>query len=308
MATEYEATRRADDASVRVRPAPHLDEEREIDFGRLARRVGARWWLVAAALALGAIVGYLTSLGGGDVWVARTTLYLGQPVSPTGNVQIPSLATNPSTVNEVVRSDEVVQDVAREIGVRPGALRRGISTKLVSTTGQTTARQQQQNPLVQISVRGPWGQRTAEAANLLAGAVVAEVSGYVDAKVAALEERLAAQNRELEQIDARIEAHQRAMARPGLSSLERLTLLNLMGLAEQRRGIVVEDRTDTEQLLTLAEEVERAAAISEARAARVPAQSPLSAIVVGALIGVLAGVALALVWDPLLGRRRLRTA
>jgi capsular polysaccharide biosynthesis protein len=309
MATDQETTRaRADEAPVRVRGVPELEEEREIDFAGLARKVGMRWWLVAAAVALGGIIGYLTSLGGGDVWVARTTLYLGQPVSPTGNVQIPSLATNPSTVNEIVRSDEVVQDVAREIGVRPGALRRGISTKTVSATGQTTARQQQQNPLVQISVRGPWGPRTAEAANLVAAAVVDDVSGYVDAKVDALEERLAAQNRELEQINARIEAHQRAMAQPGLSRLERLTLLNLMGLAEQRRGIVIEDRTDTEQLLTLAEEVERAAVITEARASRVPAQSPRSAIFVGALIGLLAGLALALVWEPLLGRRRLRTA
>ena len=296
MRTEHEPARAF------PRDLPELDEEQEIDFGRMGRTLLARWWLVAAAVALGAIIGYLTSLGGGDVYVARTTIYLGQPTSPSGNTQIPSLATNPSTVNEIVRSEQVVQDVAREVGVPPGELRAGISTKTVTTTGTTT--RQQQNPLVQLAVRGPWRDKTAPAANLLADAVVQEVSGYVDAKVRALETRLDAVNRELESIDERLAELQRAAARPGLPNVERLTIVSLMGLSEQRRGQLVEERTDTEQLLTLADEVERSAPINEARAARVPAQSPRSAILVGALIGLLAGIALALLWEPLFGRRR----
>lgn len=301
MRTEQETSRSL------ARPLPDLDAEREVDFGRLARTILARWWLVVAAAAAGALVGYLASLGGGDVYQARTTLYLGQPISPTGSVQIPSLATNPSTVNEIVRSSAVVADVAERVGVDPGRLRRGISTKTLATTGQATARQQQ-NPLIQISVRGPWRERTAEAANLLAAAVVTEVSGYVDAKVRALEQRLDAQNRELASIDRRIDELQRAAGARGLPRVERLTLLTLMGLAEQRRGLLIEDRTDTEQLITLAEEVERAAPINEARAARVPAQSPRSSILVGVLLGLLVGAALALLWEPLVARRRPRIA
>ena len=285
--------------------APELDAEREVDFGDVGRRILRRWWVVLAATVLGGLIGFLTSLGGGDVYVARTTLYLGQPTSPTGSTQVPSLATNPSTVNEIVRSESVVQDVAREVGVPPGQLRRGISTRTITATS-ATARQQQQNPLVQISVRGPWPDRTGPAANLLAEAVVTEVSGYVDAKVEALETRLASQSRELRSIDARIDELQRAVGERGLSTIERLTLLNLMGLAEQRRGILIEDRTDTEQLITLAEEVERAQQLGEARAARVPAQSPRSSIVVGALLGLLVGLALALLWDRLGFLRRGR--
>jgi capsular polysaccharide biosynthesis protein len=291
-----------------ARPAPELEEEREIDFGRIGRKVAARWWLVAASVALGALIGYLTSLGGGDVYVARTTLYLGQPLSPTGNVQISSLGTNPSTVNEIVRSEEVVGRVAQEIGVRPGALRRGISTRTITATGTATARQQQQNPLVQISVRGPWEGRTADAANLLAAEVVEEVSGYVDAKVEALEGRLESQQRELTQIDRRIDQLQQAAGQRSLAQTDRLIFLTLQGLSEQRRGLLIEDRTDTEQLLTLAEEVERAGQVTEASAARVPAQSSRTAILVGATLGLLAGILAALLWEPLVGRRRARSA
>jgi len=284
-----------------ARSQSELDAEREIDFADLGRRVARRWWLVLAAVLLGGLIGYLTALGGGDVYVARTTLYLGQPTSPSGNTQVSSLATNPATVNEVVRSEDVIQDVAAEVGIRPGQLRRGISTKTLSTAG-STARQQQQNPLVQVSVRGPWPDKTAPAANLLAAAVITKVSGYVNEKVDALEQRRESQSRELTSIDGRIDELQGAVANRGLSTIERLTLLNLMGLAEQRRGILIEDRTDTEQLITLAEEVERARQVSEARAARVPAQSSKSSIIVGAFLGLLAGLLLALLW-PRLGTR-----
>lgn len=299
--TEPERSRAAAD------PLDELEAEREIDFGRVGRTVLARWWLLAAAVAVGAIAGYLASLGGGDVYIARTTLYLGQPTSPSGNAQVQSRATNPAIVNEIVRSESTVREVAQEVGVQAGRLRNGIATRPLAAAAGTTARQGQ-NPLVQISVRGPWRDETARAANLLADAVVAEVSGYVDAKVSALEDRLDSQNRQLEDIERRIEAHERELARARLTGLEELTLLNLMGLAEQRRGILIEDRTDTEQLLTLAEEVERASQVSEAAAVRVPAQSQRSSIVVGALIGLLAGLALALAWDPLFGRRGRRRA
>jgi capsular polysaccharide biosynthesis protein len=288
-----------------VRPAYEPDEEREIDFGRLGRSIVRRWWLVLAAVLLGALAGYLTSLGGGDVFVARTTVYLGQPLSPTGNAQIQSLGTNPATVAEIVRSDEVVDKIADELGIRPGQLRAGISTRQIVPAGTTAASRANQNPLVQISVRGPWeGDTSAQAANSLADEVVTKVSGYVDAKISALEQRLQSENRELAQLDRRIDQLSASEVR-GLTSGERLILI---GLAEQRRGQLVSERTDTEQLLTLAQTVERGTQVTEAKASRAPAQSPRSSIVVGALVGLLVGIALALLWDPLVGRRRAAPA
>ena len=184
--------------------------------------------------------------------------------------------------------------------MRPGRLRQGISTRSIVVTS-AAARGDTQNPLVQISVRGPWdGDTTAQAANLLAGEVIQEVSGYVDQKIDSLEERLQAQNRELQVIDRRIDQ----LSRPGVEGLSGGERLVLAGLSEQRRGQLLEERTDTEQLLTLAETVERGKQVTEAQAQEVPAQSPRSSIFVGALIGLIAGIALALLWDPLVGRRR----
>lgn len=286
-----------------TRPARPLDEEREIDFAGLGRTILRRWWLVLLAVVLGAVLGYLASLGGPDVYVARTTLYLGTPLSPTGGAQIQSLATNPATVGEIVRSEAVVQEVAGELDIPPGRLRAGIASRAIPppAAARTT-----QNPLVEISVRGPWQAESAEAANLLAAKVIEEISGYVDVKAEGLRAQVENQNRELQQIEERLERLEAAALRPGLSDVERLSLQSLIGFAEQRRGQVVNERTTTRQLLTLADTVERSTQVTEARAARAPAQSPRSAIVVGALIGLLAGLVLALLWEPLVGRRRSR--
>jgi capsular polysaccharide biosynthesis protein len=279
--------------------APELEDEREIDFGRFGRTLAARWWLILAAVAVGVVAGYLTSLGGGDVYVARTTIYLGQPLSPTGNAQIQSLATNPATVSEIVSSDDVVDRVAGDLGIPPRELRRGISTRQVAGSGLTAARSTS-NPLVQISVRGTWsGDVTARAANALAEEVVREVSGYVDSKIKSLQGRLDAENREIAAIDRQIAGLGRQPP-SGVTSGERLILASL---AEQRRGQLIEDRTATEQLLTLAQTVERGKQVTEARASRVPAQSPRTSMLVGGLIGLLVGTGLALLWEPLLGRR-----
>jgi len=268
--------------------------EEELDLREYGRTVGARWWLVLAAVVLGGLIGWLLAVGGGDVWRARTTIYLGQPIAPTGEAQIQSAATNPSTAGVIARSDEVVEEVAAAVGVQPGKLRAGISTRALE--GAIT--RLNQTPLVEVSVRGPWGrEQVAEAATLVAAAVVERTSGYVAGKIAALEERLAAQEQELESLNVRIEQLEQG-------SGGGLEVVGLLAVLEQRRGELRVEGADIEEALAVAENVEGAQVLTEARGTKVSARSPRSSIIVGALIGLLAGVLLALLWDPLTSRLR----
>ncbi len=288
------------------RSASELDDEREIDFGRIGGTILARWWLVLAAVIVGAAIGYFTSLESGDAFVARTTVYLGQPLSPNANAQIQSLATNPATVSEIVRSDEVVSKVAEDLEIQARALRRGISTRPIVAAGTTAATRANTNPLVEVAVRGPWkGTTTADAANALAEEVVTRVSAYVDAKAEALEQKLEAENRELESIDERIDQLNQTAAAGGPDAN---TSLILASLAEQRRGQLIESKTETETLLTLARNVERGKQVTLAQAQKVPAQNSKSSIIVGAIIGFLVGIVLALLWAPVVGRIRPSSA
>ena len=276
-----------------ARRLPELEPEEEVEVGRYWRAIVARWWLVAAAVALGVLAGYLLARGGDQVYEATATIYLGQPLSPSGNAQIQSLATNPATVSEIVRRHPLADQVR-------------VSTTTTSTGA--TARQGI-NPLVVISVRGDSRRETGQAAATLADDVVAQVSGYVDEKISALEERLEGQNRELTSIERRLDELQRQVAGGrNLSSVERLTLMTLAGFGEQRRGQLLEERTDTQQLLTLAQNVERSQVVRASAAREVSARSPRSSMLVGGLIGLLAGAILALLWEPLVARRPARPA
>ena len=284
-----------------------LEAEREVDFGGAAQKVLARWWLVLAAVAVGLALGYVLARGSGEVYHARATIYLGQPLSRSG-VQVQSLATNPATVSQIVRSEAVVEQVAGELGVPAARLRRGITTQAVA--GGARARTGAANPLVEVIVRGPWQRETAQAANRLSELVVRRISGYVDVKIDSFNEQLRAQNRELASVERRLSEYEAALDRGRLSDVERLTLLSQIGFAEQRRGQLLDERTETRQLLSLAENVERSEVLTPAprAAARVPARSPRSSMIVGALIGLIAGTALALMWDRLRVRARPRVA
>jgi capsular polysaccharide biosynthesis protein len=267
--------------------------EEELDLREYGRTVGARWWLVLAAIVLGALIGWLLAVGGGDVWRARTTIYLGQPIAPSGEAQIQSAGTNPSTAGVIARSDEVVEEVAAAVGVQPGKLRAGISTRAI----EGAIARLNQTPLVEISVRGPWGrEQVAEAATLIAAEVAERSSGYVNDKIVALEERLAAQEDELSTLDARIDQLEQ-----GSGGLDGVALLAVF---EQRRGQLRAERADTQEALAVAENVEAAQVLTEARGTKVSARSSRSSIIVGALIGLIAGVLLALLWDPLTSRLR----
>src|SRR3712207_1393883 len=131
-----------------ARPSPELDAEQEVDLGRYATAIAARWWLPLLGLIVGVVLGYLVSVGGKDVYRAQALVYLGVPLSPGGG-PTPSLATNPTTVRELVRSDDVVRRVARATGLRPGQLRAG--TTVQAAAGNVRA---QQPTLVNIRVQG----------------------------------------------------------------------------------------------------------------------------------------------------------
>ena len=283
-------------------PTPERAGEQEVDFGRYLRAIAARWWLVGAAVAVGVVVGYLVSLGGGDVFRATATIYLGQPLTPASSSQIQSIQTNPSVVRQIVRSTSVVRQVAAEVGVPAGKLRSGISTKAVegavARLGQTQ--------LVEIAVRGPWRAESAQAANRLAETALGIVSRYPDAKIASLEKQLADQERELVAIEESVAQYNASLEDASLSGAERLAVVGLVQNAEERRGQLSTERTETELALTVARDVESGQLVTRAAPAKVAARSRTSSIVVGGVIGLLAGAVLAVLWVPLVERARPR--
>ena len=136
--------------------AADLEGEQEVDLRSAWGRLKERWWLPVGGLVLGAVVGIALALAGGSVWRAETILYLGQPFAPLGGGQIQSLATNPRTVGDIVRSESALQAASRASGVPVSKLRSAVSTKELTAVGQARGI----NPLMELAVKADGKEET----------------------------------------------------------------------------------------------------------------------------------------------------
>ena len=289
--------RERDAVEPRADGAPILDDEREVDLGRYLDALVERWWLPALGLLLGIALGYLVSVSSEEVWRAQATVYVGAPY--TSNTPIPnSLATNQSTITGVVKSEETIQEVARESGMSARKLREGISTqRLPSGLGRLVPSQ-----LYVIAVKGDERGPTQQAARLLADHVVDRVGGFARSKISSFREQLDSLDRQLGAVERQVAESQNQLLRGGLSGVERLVAINTLQLAEQRRGAIEQDRTETVQLLALAEQVELPRPLDRPVAVKTTARSTRNTVAVAGFLGLLLGIFAALLWEPITRR------
>src|SRR6266542_1826892 len=281
---------------------PDLDAEREVDLRRHWNTIATYWWLPLAGLAVGLVIGYLVSLGGTQVYRARAVIYLGQPLSGSG-VQVQSQATNPSTVRQIVTSEATIDAVERRVGLRPNQLRGHISTQAV--TGNIT--RLGQNPLVSITVTGHLRAKVARAANALAETVKNSdaLAGYSKTKIKTLTALVESEQSALSLLDRNIKAQQAALgSTSGLSTTDRLILLNQLNGLLQQRLTTVDQLTTNQQQLALAEDVEAPKVNTRAVATKTTARSRRNSVLVAGLIGLILGGIAALVYEP--ARRAVR--
>lgn len=288
--------------------ALELDAEEEIDLRSAWARIANRWWLPVGGLLVGAVVGLLLSVGGGDVYRAETILYLGQPFTPNGGGQIQSLATNPKTVSEIVRSDSAIKRASLASGLRPGQLRGKISSQAIASPGAA----RNLSPLVEVSVTAPAAAKAEKAAGSLASSVIDSVSEYVDRKITLLEEQITSDEQGLEAANERIAAalqqQREAVGNKQLSLAERILIQananSTLNFYEARITNLRADRNNAEQLLSLAQNVERSRVVQSGEAVRTTATSRRNAALIGALAGLVLGALAAYLADPFLARGR----
>jgi hypothetical protein len=265
------------------------EAEQEVDFGRYWRLIVARWWLVLAGFVIGAVIGYSLSLGGSQVFKATANIYLGQPYSASGSIQLQSAQTNPSTVRAIVHAQTVILAVAKQCKAKPGDFRGGISVQSIAgniaKNGQT--------PEVSITVQGHKRRIVTCTTNALAQAVVDRTSAFANQKIANFRSEITIDEKQEALINT-------ALQRGGLSASDQLLLQLRLATAQQ-------DRLSTNQLLLQATQVEKPGILTGAAAQRVTARSRRNSVVVAALIGLILGAIAALMWDGLaagMSRRR----
>ena len=266
------------------------EAEQEIDFGRYVRLIAVRWWLVVAGLILGAVVGYAVSLGGGQRYQATATLYLGQPYSASGNVQLQAAQTNPSTVRVIAHAASVIDTVAASCKTKPGAFKGGISTQTVSGNISKNG----QTPLVSLSVQSRKRKVATCAANGLARIVIDKSAAFANQKVATFAAQIKNDNKQIAVINQALESS-------ATSSTDKLVL-------QLRLGTLEDARLSTAQLALQANKVEKPSILTGAAASRITARSHRNTAVVAALIGAILGALAALLWDGIAAGYQRRRA
>jgi uncharacterized protein involved in exopolysaccharide biosynthesis len=264
------------------------EAEQEVDLGRYWSAIVARWWLPLVGLVVGAVIGYLVSLGGNQVWNASSTVYLGASYSIIGGNLLQGPQANPSTVGTIARAQDSIAQAAARAGMRPDDLRNNVSTKSISTGAGASTLRVTANPLVRLTVQASTRRKAQVAANTLAGIVVDRLAPFADKKIAALEERI---NADQQQVDA-IQRQQRGSSDATAKAVFALHL-----------GDVLTDQLQAKQLLIQAQEVERPSVLTRAAAVKTTARSRRNSVVVAAFLGVLIGLFAALLWEPIMRRR-----
>jgi uncharacterized protein involved in exopolysaccharide biosynthesis len=268
-----------------ARPDPDLDAEAEVDLGRYGRSLLERWWMLLAGLVAGAVVGYLTTLGGTQFYRAQAVVYMGQPLG-AGQAPLQSLNTNPSSARAIVTSEAVVRRVAARTRMSPSRIRSG--TSVTAVTGSVP--RLGQTPLIQVTVKGPVRRQVARAANALANILSAELSSGARQKIEIYQQQVGSDEKGLEIVNE-------ALARPDLSTTEKILL-------QGRLQTLQSDKTLTAQLLISARTVEAARVVTPAAAEKSSARNHRNSTAVGALIGLILGGIAALLWEPLTRARR----
>jgi hypothetical protein len=265
-----------------------LDAEQEVDLGRYWSAIVARWWLPVAGLLVGALIGYLISLGGKEVWKASSTVYLGASYSAVGGVFLQGPQANPSTVGTIARSEDSIEKAAAQAGMRSQDLRGKVSTQTISTGAGTSTVRTTANPLVRLTVQAATRRKAQVAANALVAIVVERLSPFADRKIESLKARISADQ---EQIDA-IRLQSRSASDPTSKAVFGIQL-----------GEILDDQLQAQQLLIQAEEIERPKALTRAVGVKTTARSRRNSVVVAAFLGFLIGLAAALVWERVAARR-----
>ena len=265
-----------------------VDAEQEVDLGRYWSAIVARWWLPLAGLLVGALIGYLISLGGKEVWKASSTVYLGASYSAVGGVLLQGPQANPSTVGTIARSEDSIEKAAAQAGMRAQDLRGKVSTQTISTGAGTSTVRTTANPLVRLTVQARPGARRSSPRTRSLRSSSSGLSPFADRKIESLKARISADQ---EQIDV-IRRQSRSASDPTSKAVFGIQL-----------GEILDDQLQAEQLLIQAEEIERPKALTRAVGVKTTARSRRNSVVVAAFLGFLIGLAAALVWERVAARR-----
>jgi len=280
---------------------PDTGAEREIDLSRWRSAVVARWWVLAAGLLAGAVVGAIVSLSGGSVYQASVLISPGQAFSPSG-APVLNYLSSPLGISAIVNHPAVLAAAAAKAHIPVSELRGNVDTVSVATGAGTAAARG--SVLIRITVQLQQPKPAELAADALGQSVITETtSTYVRDSIKVLQVSIAGYNTLLASLATQIQILNKEIEVPGLDTLTKLFLVIQANNSAERQATIADDLATSHQQLSLAQNIEDASLIGPAaRAVKTTARSRRNSVLVGALIGLIIGAIAAIVADSRLRR------
>ena len=287
-----------------------------MSVSRYAAQVARRWYIVVACVVVAVLLVALHTVGAkGNLWQGQATVYLGQPLAPTGGAVLNNtVVTNPSTVTTFTKSDAAIDKAAGISKIPSNVLRNHTSVVVIQQAA--TAVRAAGSPNVTITVRGsgnPPFNRTSVtlAAGSLAQSLIDFANTYQAKKTQLLQAQIASDKT---QIAALKKAQREAQANldrinsSSMSALDKATasgpLLSAISSAATEIGALNTDLTENQVLAVTSTDLESAAFIQHPTGSVVSPTKKSSSFIIAVFAGLIIGVILALVWDAIRGRNR----
>lgn len=267
--------------------------DREITLRDYGRVLWSGRWLILVTTVVAALVGLLLTFVTSTTYTATAKVFLGQATTVSG-APFSTPSTNPATAATVLTGDELVAQVAAEIGVKPSRVRNAVTLSAPRAPGGAAGNQ----PTVATITFVDGNRRIArEGANAYARAVNQRALsrfGAVFDTYAQGEQRARADVRRLRgQID-----QYASQLRSATDPAQRTLLQSLLFAATTQLSVAETTLTTQELNRAKAEANEKPyiVSLSESPSSSSSAPNRLRTVILAAVIGLIVGVIVTFIW------------
>jgi hypothetical protein len=286
------------------------DDDVEIAVGVYVRRVTRRWWIVLGAIVVAVAIALAGSSGGHTTYRASALIALGTPYTATGGAPITSaFCTSPIAPATLIKQDSIRIAAEQAAGLKPGQLMGHVSSQPVA--GAVT--KLNFTPAVNIIVQGPFASdKTALAANAFAKGIEDTCSVYALSRLTGTQSRLKRELDEQKTLDRRLAQAQTTLSKvqsdtslsPTVQLLAATVAANTLSNVTQRQTQLDQFIGEDQSLLEQIKNVELTQIITPGKASQVTAGGKSASIGVAVVLGLIAGIVLALLSDAVVPSRR----
>jgi uncharacterized protein involved in exopolysaccharide biosynthesis len=267
--------------------------EREITLRDYGRVLWSGRWLILAATVVAALVGLILTFATTTTYVATAEVYLGQATTISGT-PVSTPTTNPATAPTALTGDNLVDRVARELGVSPSRVRDGVEVTAPRAPGGSVGNQP---TIATITFTDESRDIARRGANLYAEAILEQARESSAEIVDTYEEAVARSSAQVTRLEAELQSYRAQLARnPGgdtaillqslMSSAGQQLQVASTELAEQRLNLVKENQYGQPDIVSLAQ--------SPSSSSSLPNRA--RTVLLAAVIGFIVGVIVVFVW------------